>query len=208
MRRAQNRSAAPGWIEPCQPTEAARPPSGEDWIHEAKFDGYRMMVRKDGAGVRVLTRKGFDWTSRYPKIFQTAKAIKGKSFLIDGDAVCCNNDGMPIFDMLRKRRNDPSVILVAFDLIELNGSDLRREPIEARKAALVKLLRGASLGIQLNDYIEADAATVFRHACEMGLEGIVSKRRGSIYQSGRTLHWLKLKNPNSPAVKRVSEEEW
>jgi bifunctional non-homologous end joining protein LigD len=110
--------------------------------------------------------------------------------------------------MLRHRRNDPTVFLYAFDLIGLDGRDLRRERIEDRKAALVKLLRRSDYGIFLNEHVEDEAAVVFQHACKLGLEGIVSKRRGSPYVSGRSPHWLKLKNSNSAAVKREAEEEW
>jgi bifunctional non-homologous end joining protein LigD len=95
-----------------------------------------------------------------------------------------------------------------FDLIELDGGDLRREPIESRKAALLKLLRKSDYGIFLNEHVDDEAAIVFQHACKLGLEGIVSKRRGSPYVSGRSPHWLKLKNPNSAAVRCESDEEW
>jgi bifunctional non-homologous end joining protein LigD len=111
------------------------------------------------------------------------------------------------FDTLRRRRNDRTVFLYAFDLIELDGRDLRRERIEDRKAALVKLLRKTDYGIFLSEHVEDEAAIVFQHACKLGLEGIVSKRRGSPYVSGRSPHWLKLKNPNSAAVRREAEEE-
>jgi ATP-dependent DNA ligase len=204
LRSGPARSA---FIEPCLPSPAPQPPAGGGWLHEIKLDGYRLMVRRDGAGERLLTRRGNDWTPRYPLIRAAAHALRAKSFLIDGEVVCCDEAGMPDFELLRRKRNDPSAVLVAFDLIELNGRDLRREPIEARKAALYKLLGGAPLGIQFNDHMEAEAATVFQHACAMGLEGIVSKRKGSSYQSGRSPHWLKIKNPNAPAVKREAEEE-
>ena len=100
------------------------------------------------------------------------------------------------------------VFLYAFDLLQLDGRDLRRDPIEIRKAQLANLIRGASSGIQLNDHIQHEAAIVFEHACKLGLEGIVSKRSGSRYVSGRSSDWIKLKNPDSPAVKREAEEDW
>jgi bifunctional non-homologous end joining protein LigD len=118
------------------------------------------------------------------------------------------DDELPSFDRLRYRRRDASVTLVAFDLIELGGEDLRRDPIEQRKARLVKLLARANRRIQINEHIEEDGATVFEHACKLGLEGIVSKRKGSPYSSGRSPHWLKSKNPDSPAVRREAEEDW
>jgi bifunctional non-homologous end joining protein LigD len=122
--------------------------------------------------------------------------------------VNCNEDGFPDFDTLRHRRNDRTVFLYAFDLIELDGRDLRRESIEVRKGALAKLVRKSDYGIFLNEHVEDEAAIVFQHACRLGLEGIVSKRRSSPYVSGRSTHWLKMKNPNSAAVRRETEEEW
>ena len=97
----------------------------------------------------------------------------------------------------------------AFDLLELNGDDLRREPIEVRKATLASILRKSRPGVRLNEHLEhPDGAVVFQHACKMGLEGIVSKRLGSRYRSGRSPDWLKFKNPEAPAVKREAEEDW
>jgi bifunctional non-homologous end joining protein LigD len=206
--RASISCAAVGFITPCLPSLADRPPKGAGWIHEIKHDGFRMMVRRNGVGVRLFTRNGYDWTNRYPLIRQAAHALRATSFLLDGEAVNCNEDGFPDFNTRRQRKNDRTVFLYAFDLIELDGRDLRREPIELRKTALVKLLRKADHGIFLNEHVEDEAAIVFQHACKLGLEGIVSKRRGSPYVSGRSLHWLKLKNPNSAAVRREAEEEW
>ena len=166
------------------------------------------MVRRDAAGVRLLTRNGLDWSARFPLIFEAAGALQVRSFLLDGEAVACDGDGMPVFDRLRYRRQDGRVFLYAFDLLELNGQDLRREPIEIRKRQLATLLRAARVGLQLNKHISEPGDVVFRHACKMGLEGIVSKRKDSPYRSGRSPDWLKLKNPNAPAVKREGEEDW
>jgi len=99
-------------------------------------------------------------------------------------------------------------VLCAFDLLELDGKDLRREPIEKRKALLAKLLKGRQVSIVLNEHFEEDGAAVYRAACQLGCEGIVSKRLGSLYRSGRSRHWVKVKNPNAPAVKREMEEDW
>ena len=199
----------PGFIEPCLPSRADRPPSGPGWIHEIKHDGFRMMVRRDAAGVRLLTRNGHNWADRYPLIADAAGALGVRSCLIDGEAVACDGDGLPVFDRLRYRRQDAAVFLFAFDLLELNGQDLRREPIESRKRELGKLLRwSAQIGLQLNEHIAEPGDVVFRHACKMGLEGIVSKRLGSRYRSGRSKDWLKFKNPEAPAVKREAEEDW
>jgi ATP-dependent DNA ligase len=198
----------PGFIQPCLPTRADKAPSSANWIHEIKHDGFRMMVRRDAAGVRLLTRNGVDWTTRFPLIAEAAAALRVKYFLIDGEAVCCDGEGMPVFDRLRYRRDDRHVFLYAFDLLQLDSRDLRREPIEDRKAELAKLLRHAKSGLQLNEHISEPGDIVFRHACKLGLEGIVSKRLGSPYRSGRSNDWLKSKNPDAPAVKREFEEDW
>jgi bifunctional non-homologous end joining protein LigD len=209
MLRVPSPSPRSGFIEPCLPSPAERPPSGPGWVHEIKHDGFRMMVRRDGDGVRLLTRRGNDWTQRYPLIAAAVEALRVRSCLIDGEAVAWGDDGLPAFDRLRYRRADASVFLLAFDLLELDGRDLRREPLEVRKATLASVLRKAPEGLQLNEHLEhEDGELVFRHACKMGLEGIVSKRLGSRYRSGRSPDWLKMKNPAAPAVKREAEEEW
>jgi bifunctional non-homologous end joining protein LigD len=112
------------------------------------------------------------------------------------------------FDLIRHHRLNDRVFLYAFDLIELNGDDMRRDPLEVRKAALASILAKASPGIRFNEHIEGDGPTVFAHACKMGLEGIVSKRKDSAYRSGPSADWLKMKNPAAPAVKREAEEDW
>jgi bifunctional non-homologous end joining protein LigD len=134
-------------------------------------------------GRRLFTRKGHDWTGRFPLIGRAALSLKAASCLIDGEAVAYDGDGMPCFDRLRYRRQDGHVFLYAFDLIELDGDDLRHEPIERRKAALAKLIRRAKAGLVLNEHIDEPGDVVFHHACKMGLEGIVSKRLGSLYVS-------------------------
>jgi bifunctional non-homologous end joining protein LigD len=197
-----------GFIEPCLPTTAECPPTGPDWVHEAKHDGYRLMVRRDPVGIRLLTRNGHDWAPRYPLIVQAANVLKVRSCLIDGEAVCCDDKGLPVFQKLRQRENDGHVFLYAFDLLELDGQDMRREPIEVRKATLASVLRGCPGGVRLNEHLAHPGDIVFRHACAMGLEGIVSKRLGSRYMSGRCRDWLKFNNPAAPAVKREAEEDW
>ena len=177
-------------------------------MHEIKHDGYRLMARRDPIGIRLLTRNGHDWSSRYPLIVRAVNRLQVRSCLIDGEAVCCNERGMASFDKLRHRSHDPEVFLVAFDLLELDGQDLRREPLEVRKQTLASLLRGSLPGVQFNAHLMHRGDIVFEHACKMGLEGIVSKRLGSAYRSGRSPDWLKFKNPEAPAVKREAEEDW
>jgi bifunctional non-homologous end joining protein LigD len=166
------------------------------------------MACRDAAGVRLLTRNGHDWTSRFPLIVESVVALRVRSCLIDGEAVCCDNNGMAVFAKLRQRRNDRHVVLYAFDLLELDGEDLRCASLERRKVALARLLVRARVGLQVNDHLAAAGDVVFRHACQLRLEGIVSKRLGSRYVSGRSRDWLKFKNPSAPAVKREAEEDW
>ena len=135
--------------------------------------------------------------------------LKVRSCLIDGEVVCCDDNGVAAFQLLRHRRNEPKAFLYAFDLLELNGTDLRREPIDLRKATLASILRKSRPGVRLNEHLEHDCGqTVFKHACKIGLEGIVSKRLRSHYRSGRSPDWLKFKNPDAPAAKREAEEDW
>jgi len=136
------------------------------------------------------------------------KELRCSPFLIDGEAIASDDNGVAVFQKLRQRRGDRYAVLCALYLLELDGRDLRREPIERRKAALKRLIAKGRAGLQLNDHITEPGDVVFRHACQLGLEGIVSKRLGSRYRSGRSPDWLKFKNPAAPAVKREADEDW
>jgi bifunctional non-homologous end joining protein LigD len=134
--------------------------------------------------------------------------LRSRSCIIDAEAVACDDNGVASFNLIRYRRQDDSTFLYAFDLIELNGDDLRHDPLKVRKATLASIAAKASPGIRFNEHMEGDGPTVFAHACKMGLEGIVSKRKDSAYRSGRSPDWLKMKNLDAPAVKREEEEDW
>jgi bifunctional non-homologous end joining protein LigD len=211
VERMRKRLAADraSFIEPCLPSPAPKPPAGPNWIHEIKHDGFRLMARRDPVGIWLITRNGHDWAARYPLVVEAVNHLKVRSCLIDGEVVCCDEKGVASFQLLRHRRNEPQAFLYAFDLLELNGANLRKEPIEVRKATLASILRKARHGVRLNEHLEhTEGAVVFQHACKMGLEGIVSKRLGSRYRSGRSPDWLKFKNPEAPALKREAEEDW
>jgi bifunctional non-homologous end joining protein LigD len=120
-------------------------------------------------------------------------ALPGRSFLIDGEAIVTNGDGLAVFDLIRRARHGDKGVLCAFDLIELDGQDLRLLPVEQRKRKLARLVRDPHPGIVLNEHYESNGLIVFREACRLGCEGIVSKRLGSLYRSGRSPHWLKIK---------------
>ena len=158
--------------------------------------------------MRLYSRPGNDLTDRFPLIVEALGGLRSHSVILDGEAVACDDNGFPSFDRLRRRQHDASVFLYAFDLIELNGDDLRRDPLEVRKATLASVLARGGHGLRLNEYIEADGPTVFAHAYRMGLEGIVPKRKNSPYRSGPSRDWLKSKNPESAAVQRETEEDW
>src|SRR5260221_880448 len=144
----------------------------------------------------------------FPLIVEALVRLRSCSCIIDGEAVVCDDNGVASFDRIRHRRHDGDTFLYAFDLIELNGDDMRRDPLEVRKATLRIMLAKAGLGLRFNEHMEGDGPTIFAHACKMGLEGIVSKRKDSIYRSGRSPDWLKMKNSDAPAVKREAEEDW
>jgi bifunctional non-homologous end joining protein LigD len=194
-----------GFVDPCIPSVAHKPPSGPDWVHEVKHDGHRLIVRRDGEAVRLLTRRGYDWTGRYPAIAGATGKIRAQSFTLDGEAVVCGEDDVAIFDALHRHGTVRAAILQAFDLLDLNGEDFCPQPLGKRKARLARLLARAPAGIEINEHTDMDGAAVFRHACAMGLEGIVSKRLASPYRSGPSRDWLKVKNPDSPAMIRARE---
>jgi len=197
-----SRTHPPGFIEPCQPIGAPKP-------HEIKHDGYRLMALRRGVGARLLTRNGNNWTELYPSVVAALCALKVKSCLIDGEIAVCNERGLAVFDLLRHgSRIKPEAVLLAFDLLELDGEDLRPMPIEVRKRKLVRLVHNAGAGLQLSQHLHWDGPEMFEHVCKLGCEGIVSKRLGSRYVSGRTSHWVKVKNPAAPAVRREAEEDW
>src|SRR5262249_1140336 len=195
-----------GFIAPCLPTND-KLPSSSQWLHEIKHDGFRIIARKKGAQVRLYSRPGNDLTRRCPLIVETLARLGSRACIIGGDAVDCDDNGVAPFDLVRHHRANDRIFLSAFDLIELNGDDLRRDPLEVRKATLASIVAKASPGIRFNEHIEGDGPTVFAHACKMGLEGIVSKRKDSAYRSGRSSDWV-MKNPTAPAVRREEEEEW
>jgi bifunctional non-homologous end joining protein LigD len=192
----------PRLIEPCIPTLASRPPVGLQWVHEIKHDGYRLIARKQDGRVRLFTRRGYDWTDRYPRIVAAVAAIRASSITIDGEAVCCDANGLSIFEELHSRQYNDRAFLYAFDLLELDGEDYRPQPLHARKARLETLVAKVPSGIQYNEHVEGDGQTIFEHACKLRLEGIVSKHRERAYQSGRSKTWLKVKNPAAPGVTR------
>jgi len=166
-----------GFLEPCRPSRTTKPPSGPGWVHEIKHDGYRLMVRRDGARVRCFTRNGYDWADRFPGIVAAAIRLKARSFLIDGEVVVLGPDGLSDFDALRSRWRD--AVLLAFDLMEHAGNDLRDLSLLERKQRLAKLLGKTRHAIQFNEHLDHDGAAVFAHACKsMRRTGAACQRPG------------------------------
>jgi bifunctional non-homologous end joining protein LigD len=128
-----------GLIEPCLPSPAKAPPNGPDWLHEIKHDGFRILARRDAAGVRLHTRNGNDFTKRFPLVVAAVMALPARTCLIDGEAIVSDVSGLAVFDLIRQQRHGTRVVLCAFDLLEVDGEDLRRLPVEVRKVGLAGL---------------------------------------------------------------------
>jgi bifunctional non-homologous end joining protein LigD len=183
-----------GFIQPCQPTLVAYPPAGPDWLHEMKHDGYRLLARKDAGQVRLWSRHGADFTDKLPRIAEAVRALPVDNALIDGEAVVFRPDGHSDFVALRTKAGGELPSYVAFDILNLEGRDLRQQTLEKRRKALEQLIAGVD-SIPFSRGLAGDGATVFAHACKLGLEGIVSKRILSRYRSGTSGNWLKCLNP-------------
>ena len=181
----------PAFIEPALATSTERVPSGERWIHEIKFDGYRVQVHLANETAKIFTRRGHDWTHRFKKGAHDAWRIKASSAVVDGEIVVPAADGTTDFSVLQNelKGKSTSIVLVAFDLLYLNGRDLRKLPLIQRKAELRKIVDGTD--VQFSESFEIEGREMFAHACKLGLEGVVSKVRDAPYPKGRTNDWLK-----------------
>jgi bifunctional non-homologous end joining protein LigD len=181
----------PGFIEPELATSMDKVPSGERWIHEIKFDGYRVQLHIANDDIKVFTRRGNDWTKRFKKIASDAYLINAGSAIIDGEVVVPAADGTTDFSVLQNQLKGKSdkIVMVAFDLLYLNDYDLRKLPLVERKAQLKKLI--AKTAIHFSESFEVDGREMYQQACSVGLEGVVSKVRDSRYQSGRSNDWAK-----------------
>jgi bifunctional non-homologous end joining protein LigD len=196
----------PHTFEFCIPTVGTKVPATPDWLHEIKFDGYRLRLERNVDRVRLITKGGYDWSKRYPWIVEAALRNGTKRFVIDGEAVILGVDGYSDFNALHSGKYNEEVQLCAFDLLAEGGEDLRKLPLHLRKTNLDRLLARRPDGIFVNPFERGEIGPdLFWAACQMGLEGIVSKRRDRPYEAGRSRHWIKVKNRNHPAMERVME---
>jgi bifunctional non-homologous end joining protein LigD len=183
-----------GFIRPCRPTLVANPPAGPGWLHEVKHDGFRTLIWKQGERIDVWSRYGTDFTGRFLNIASAVAALPAENALMDGEAVVFLPGGHSDFAALRTKSGGARASYVAFDLLSLDGEDLRQRPLEERRKALSHLVARVD-NIQFSASVGGEGAIVFAHACELGLEGIVSKRAGSRYRSGASRNWLKCLAP-------------
>lgn len=193
----------PGFVPPCNPTERKEPPPGDGWLHEIKHDGYRLQAQFYDGTPRLFTRAGNDWAARMPAISASVTALPVNNVILDGELVAVDARGKPVFyEMPTALSSKPTrikarLVYYAFDMLYLDGFDLRGVALIDRKRVLEALLFNTS-GVQLVKYvehIEGDGAVVLDHACKLGLEGIVSKLASAPYRSGRSRIWIKTKCP-------------
>jgi bifunctional non-homologous end joining protein LigD len=182
----------------CIPTRGTKVPHTPDWLHEIKYDGYRLRLERDGDRVRLITRNGW--------IVESALKKRMKQFVTDGEAVILGVDGRSDFDALHSGKHNEEVQLYAFDMLAGDGDDMRQLPLSIRKANLARLLARRTEGVFIAPFEQGEIGPdLFLAACRMGLEGLVSKRRDRPYRAGRSPYWVKVKNRNHPAMSRVKE---
>jgi bifunctional non-homologous end joining protein LigD len=187
----------PTFVEPQLASPATGgPPAAASWVHEIKFDGYRLMARIDRGRVKLLTRKGLDWTSKFTSLKKALEGLPVVTAMLDGEVVVESESGAPSFAELQADlsagRSDRFRYYL-FDLLHLDGTDLRGAPLIERKAALVRLLEGHNGTLTYSEHFEGGGATILEHACRLGLEGVVSKLKTATYRSGRAKSWVKAK---------------
>ncbi|WP_441259895.1 ATP-dependent DNA ligase [Bradyrhizobium sp. 521_C7_N1_3] len=169
-------------------------PAGPNWIHEIKYDGYRLRVERQGKTVRFFTRNGHDWTKRYPWIVEAALDNREQQFAIDGEALVLGVDGASDFNALHSRKHDHEVQLYAFDVLAMGGDDLRDLPLHLRETNVERLFARRPDGITVAPFERGEIGPdLYRAACRMGVEGLVSKHRDRPYRRGRQKHWIKVR---------------
>ncbi len=186
----------PAWVAPQLATLVSDPPPGDEWVHEIKLDGYRILLRIERGRVKLLTRNRQDWTARFPGVAEAAAALPVKEALLDGEVVVLDRAGVSSFQALQQAEQlekGGALVYVAFDLMFLDGRDLRSLPLVERKARLARLLKGRRSHLRYSEHFDVPGPRVYDRACRAGLEGIVAKRKNAPYTSGRGQAWLKVK---------------
>jgi bifunctional non-homologous end joining protein LigD len=186
----------PAWVAPQLATLVSDPPPGDEWVHEIKLDGYRILLRIERGRVKLLTRNRQDWTARFPGVAEAAAALPVKEALLDGEIVVLDRAGVSSFQALQQAdrlETGRTLVYVAFDLLFLDGLDLRPLPLVDRKARLARVLKGRRGRLRYSEHFDVPGRRVFARACRLGLEGIIAKRKQAPYTSGRGQAWLKVK---------------
>lgn len=188
-------TALPSFVSPELATLSSEVPEGKGWLHEVKYDGYRLIAARAGDRVRLWTRSGLDWTAKFPSVAAALVKLDAKSFLLDGEVVVFDSHGKSDFGCLQRALSGEggSMVLCVFDLLEIDGEDLRKKPLIERKERLRRLLGRPPAGLRYSEHVTGDGEKVLAHACKLGLEGIVSKRADAPYVSARTFSWIKVK---------------
>jgi len=197
-RSNRRRGGLPDFVPPSLATLHSIPPDGAEWIHEIKFDGYRIEARLDHGAVRLLTRKQQDWTHRFARIAKAVATLPAETALLDGELIVEDENGISSFSLLQtdlKNGRDDRFVYWAFDLLHVDGRDFTAEPLTTRKAALRQLLSGQPRNgpIRFTEDFNERGSVIFEHARDLGLEGIVSKLRDARYQPGRSENFIKIK---------------
>src|ERR1051326_7533485 len=194
-------------IIPMQPSTVAKPFSDPNWLFEPKWDGYRAICYYDRHRIRFISRRNNDLTKRFPELQRIE--VRAESAIIDGEIVAIDDAGLPCFDELRKRHRSCSIVFYAFDLIELNGQDLRELPFTKRKASLKTILRRTRNNrIRFTQHIVGEGLVLFAELEQLHVEGMVAKKLESKYESGRMREWLKVKTSAGKEEMRKRIENW
>lgn len=190
----------PRRVDPCLATLVDKPPKGSDWAFEVKWDGYRLSVLVAPGEVRAITRGGYDWTRKFGAIATAARELGHSTMILDGEAVVLDDQGRSDFGLLQRAlgkkpslHDASEIIFYAFDLLYLDGHDLRNLALSERRRQLEPIVGGRTGAIRFSEEVFADGEEFLHAACELGLEGIIAKRRDKPYRSGRRPEWLKIK---------------
>src|SRR4051794_26838035 len=194
--RRSEATALPGWIKPQLTRLVAEAPDGPDWLHEIKFDGYRMHARLDRGAVRLLTRTGLDWTHKYPGIAEAVSLLPARQAYLDGELCGVRPDGTTSFSLIQNASdtgNGDALVFCLFDLLHLDGETISRQPLKERKERLRALLSEAASPLQFSDHQLGQGRAFYEQACGLKLEGIVSKQADAPYAPGNRGLWLMVK---------------